>query len=86
MMAEDLEAVHEERVAISARLQLDHVGTTRVYKRDCALRAHSAALAEQVYCERFGVIFGQSLAAAEAGPEDMTKHSQLGQGSGGGLV
>ena len=66
--------------------QLDHVGTTRVYKRDCALRAHSAALAEQVYCERFGVIFGQSLAAAEAGPEDMTKHSQLGQGSGGGLV
>ena len=31
----------------------------------------------------FGYILGQSLAAAQEGPEDMARHSQLGGGSGG---
>ena len=36
--------------------------------------------------DAFGYILGQSIASAHAGPEDMAKHSQLGQGSGGGMV
>lgn len=67
-----------------AAVQIDHVKATRVYKRDCALRSHQALIAEKHFIDAYGFIFGQSLGGADAGPEDMTKHSQLGQGSGGG--
>ena len=65
---------------------LDHVATTRVYKRDTKLREAYAGFNEKRMCSAFGYILGQSIASAHAGPEDMAKHSQLGQGSGGGMV
>ena len=65
---------------------LDHVATTRVYKRDTKLREAHTKFSEKKFCDAFGYILGQSIASAHAGPEDMAKHSQLGQGSGGGMV
>ena len=48
-------------------------------------KAHTK-FSEKKFCDAFGYILGQSIASAHAGPEDMAKHSQLGQGSGGGMV
>lgn len=70
----------------AAASPLQHVHATRVYKRDTALRKAYNAFNEKVFCKDFGYILGQSLAAAHAGPEDMAKHSQLGQDSGGGIA
>ena len=66
--------------------ELGHVQRTRLYKRDAALRTAYSKASDKLLCNKFGYILGQSLAAAHAGPEEMVKHSQLGQGSGGGLV
>ncbi len=62
------------------------MATTRVYKRDTKLREAHTKFSEKKFCDAFGYILGQSIASAHAGPEDMAKHSQLGQGSGGGMV
>ena len=69
--------------AAAAAQPLGHVQLTRVYKRDTALRKAYSAYSENAFCQEFGYILGQSLAAAHAGPEDMARHSQLGGGSGG---
>jgi len=65
---------------------LDHVHTSRIYARDVKLRAFHKSQVEDTMESLYGADLGQSLAAGDAGPEDMLKHSQLGQGSGGGLV
>ncbi len=65
---------------------LDHVATTRVYKRDTKLREAHTKFSEKKFCDAFGYILGQSIASVHACPEEMAKHSQLGQGSGGGMV
>ena len=75
----------EREASLWAR-PLDHVATTRVYKRDTKLREAHTKFSEKKFCDAFGYILGQSIASAHAGPEDMAKHSQLGQGSGGGMV
>ena len=63
---------------------LDHVHTSRIYARDVKLRAFHNAHVKDDMVSLYGPVFGHRLAAADAGPEDMLKHSQLGQDSGGG--
>lgn len=63
--------------------ELEHVKRTRVYKRDCEMRAFYSRMAEAELIKRHGFILGQNFAGADAGPEAMKSHSKVGQRGAG---